>query len=326
MKILSTVAERIVVSAISILLSTHCDDRNGQLTASKPVNAAEDSLWKAPDTSLIPTTGEGSLIRYGRELIVHTSRYLGPKGKVMQISNGMNCQNCHLDAGTRPWANDFAAVVSTYPKYRERSGSVETIEKRINDCMERSLNGKPLDNAAKEMRAMVAYISWLGKDVPKGKIPPGTGIKTLQYLKRAADPGKGQIIFKGKCQVCHGSNGEGRIDPQTGDYLFPPLWGSHSYNSGAGIYRLSRSAGYVKYNMPFGQAITTGQKLADEACWDVAAFINSQPRPAKDLSGDWPTIKNKPTDYPFGPYADTFTERRHKYGPFSNPAITRSIH
>jgi len=57
---------------------------------------------------------------------VHTSKYLGPNGTVMQISNGMNCQNCHLDAGTRPWGNNYAAVLTTYPKYRARSGMIKT--------------------------------------------------------------------------------------------------------------------------------------------------------------------------------------------------------
>ncbi len=43
--------------------------------------------WQAPDTSAIPATAEGDLIRYGRELIAHTSNYLGPEGIVAQISN-----------------------------------------------------------------------------------------------------------------------------------------------------------------------------------------------------------------------------------------------
>src|SRR5687767_135986 len=54
--------------------------------------------WNAPDTATIPGTAEGDLIRYGRELVSRTAVYLGPKGKVARISNGMNCQNCHLDA------------------------------------------------------------------------------------------------------------------------------------------------------------------------------------------------------------------------------------
>ena len=62
--------------------------------------------------------------------------------------------------------------------------------------------------------------------------------------------------------------------------------------------------------------------LSDEDAWDVAAFINSQPRPEITFHSDWPNISKKPFDHPFGPYADSFPSRQHKYGPFS-PMIRR---
>src|SRR5258705_331956 len=129
------------------------------------------NTWAAPDTLSIPDTYEGNLILYGRELIKHTSVYLGPKGKVAHISNGMNCQNCHLEAGTKFFGNNYSAVASTYPKLRERSGTIESIEKRVNDCIERSLNGKAIANDSKEMSAFVSYIKWVGKDVEQNISP-----------------------------------------------------------------------------------------------------------------------------------------------------------
>jgi len=33
-------------------------------------------------------------------------------------------------------------------------------------------------------------------------------------------------------------------------------------------------------------------------------------------SKDWPNIKKKPFDYPYGPYTDSFSEQQHKYGPY----------
>ena len=56
--------------------------------------------------------------------------------------------------------------------------------------MMRSLNGKPIDSTSKEMKAMVAYLKWIGKDVPKNKKPAGAGLEDLAYLDRAADPEK----------------------------------------------------------------------------------------------------------------------------------------
>jgi thiosulfate dehydrogenase len=274
-----------------------------------------DEEWHSPDVNLLPHTEEGDLIRYGRELIVNTSTYLGPKGLVAPITNGMNCQNCHIEAGTRAFGNSFAAVSSTYPRYRDRSGRVESIEFRIKECMERSLNGTSVDSLSKEMKAMVSYFKWMGKDVKKGVKPTGSGIVETAFTNRAADPQKGKIIFENNCQRCHGSNGEGVMFPDSTGYIYPPLWGPHSFNVSAGLYRISRLASFVKYNMPFGP-VQLPPQLTDEEAWDVAAFIISQPRPEKRFTYDWPKIETKPVDYPFGPYSDHFPEQQHKFGPF----------
>lgn len=274
-----------------------------------------DSWWSIPELSEIKDDKQRELVKYGRELIMHTSRYLGPNGTVENLSNGLNCQNCHLDGGTKPWGNNYSAVASTYPKIRARSGQMEGIEKRVNDCFERSLNGRALENDSREMKAIVAYMKFLGKNVKKGESPEGSGITKLDFLKRPADPVKGASIYADKCASCHGANGEGMLTLDQKEYTYPPLWGLNSYNSGAGLYRLSRLAGYVKYNMPFGASFLEPQ-MTDEDSWDVAAFINTQPRPGLDISKDWPDISKKPIDHPFGPYSDGFSEQQHKLGPF----------
>ncbi len=271
--------------------------------------------WHAPDTSQLTFTGIDSLIRYGRALISNTAAYLGPKGSVAHISNGMNCQNCHLDAGTRLFGGNFALVASTYPKYRERSGRFESIEYRINECLQRSLNGKKIDSLSTEMRAMVAYIKWVGKNVPKGTKPPGTDMEELPYLKRAADTAKGRVVYTNKCRVCHSENGQGVPAPDTVGYVYPPLWGVNSFNVSAGMYRISRMADFVKYNMPY-KVVAEAPQLSNEEAWDVSAFVNSQQRTQKFFPSDWPNISTKPVDHPFGPYADSFSVQRHKFGPF----------
>jgi thiosulfate dehydrogenase len=280
--------------------------------------------WQVPDPMSIPRTPEGELTRYGRDLIIQTSHFLGPMGTVMTISNGMNCQNCHLDGGTRFFGNNYSGVYSTYPKFRERSGSIENIYKRVNDCIQRSLNGTMgLDTNSREMQAIASYIEWLGKEVPKGKRPEGAGIAELAFLSRPADPVKGKLVYLLSCQRCHGANGEGKIKPDSSGYEFPPLWGDHSYTTAAGLFRLSRFAGFVKFNMPF-DAPHNAKQLTDEEAWDVAAFVNSQPRPVKTFKEDWPNIAGKPFDYPFGPYIDTFSEKQHKFGPFEDILMFRT--
>ena len=281
------------------------------------VRALEDptGMWKAPDMASIADEPNAEDIQYGRELIANTAEYLGPKGKVKAMSNGMNCQNCHLQAGTVPLGNNYSAVAATYPKVRARSGQSEDIPKRINDCFERSLNGEALPRDSKEMIAMVAYISWVGKDVPKGETPKGAGLYEVPLLDRAADPAKGKLVYDSQCVVCHQADGQGVPKPDGTGYVYPPLWGKNSYNHGAGLFRLSRFAGYVRANMPLG-ATFENPLLTDEESWDVAAYVNSLERPGKDLSMDWPDISKKPMDHPFGPFSDEFSEEQHKYGPF----------
>ncbi|MFM6947597.1 MAG: c-type cytochrome [Aquirufa sp.] len=274
-------------------------------------------LWSAPSDwrMMYLSKEEKELVLYGRELIAHTSEYLGPNGSVQHSSNGMNCQNCHLKAGTQAWGNNYFAVQSTYPKFRARSGTKEDQFKRVNDCFQRSLNGQALLKESKEMKAILAYIKWLGSDIEKGKVPKGAGIFKLKKLKRAADPSKGQAIYASKCQSCHQANGEGILAENGKSYTYPPLWGPHSYNQGAGLYRISNFAGFVKYNMPLGTTYDKPQ-LSNEEAWDLAAFVNSMPRPEMDLSKDWPDISKKPFDHPFGPYTDGKSELQHKYGPY----------
>ncbi len=310
-----------LVGLMSFLVYNSFDYKKSTSADSSAVYVAPDSnfthLWTAPSEwrMMYLAPEEKDLVQYGKELIAHTSDYLGPKGSVKSISNGMNCQNCHLNAGTQPWGNNYFAVQSTYPKFRARSGAIEDQVKRVNDCFERSLNGQALPAESKEMRGILAYIKWLGTDIAKKEVPRGSGIFKLKGLKRAIDPTKGAEVYAAKCQSCHQADGGGVLADGGKSYTYPPLRGKNSYNHGAGLYRMSNFAGYVKYNMPLGATYDKPQ-LSDEEAWDLAAYVNSMPRPAKDLSKDWPDISGKPFDHPFGPYVDPFPESQHKYGPY----------
>lgn len=283
----------------------------------KPVVVKEDPLlWFPPDISTLIDSPDAGLILYGRDLFQHTSKYFGPKGTIVVLSNGMNCENCHIKAGTRYNGFALSAVAANYPKYRNRSGRVESVEFRINDCFERSLNGKKLDSLSREMRGMTKYIKWLGKDVAKNISPKGSGIPSIEIMDRAANPNTGAQLFVQKCVKCHGEHGQGLLNLDSTEFVYPPLWGTKSYNVSAGIFRISSLAAFIKYNMPY---ITNeiGPQLTDEEAWDLAAFVNSQPRPVKFFKQDWPKTETKPFDYPFAPFPDSFSATQHKYGPFT---------
>ena len=284
-------------------------------TITSPVEKTMDITWKAPAESEIPEGEKGELIRYGKDLIAHTAKYYGKKGSIAPITNGMNCQNCHLEAGRKIFGYNFSGTASNFPRQDDRSGGTKTLMGRVNDCFERSLNGRAIDSTSREMRAFVAYIEWIGQYARKNEKPAGSAAQTLAFLSRPADTVVGRKIYIQDCAKCHGANGEGQLQPDQGEFLYPPLWGEHSYNTGAGLGRLIRMAGFIRGNMPLGVSYDHAY-LTDEQAWDVAAFVNAQHRPQKDLRHDWPDITKKPIDLPFGPYADSFTTTQHQLGPF----------
>jgi thiosulfate dehydrogenase len=80
--------------------------------------------------------------------------------------------------------------------------------------------------------------------------------------------------------------------------------------------RLLTAAAFVKHNMPFGTTFDA-PLLTDDDAYDVAAYINSQPRPEKpNLERDYPNRLQKPVDTASGPFADGFPAEQHKYGPY----------
>ena len=172
---------------------------------------------------------------------------------------------------------------------------------------------------------MLAYMKWIGRDVKKGQSLFGNATEKLPFLNGAADAGKGRAVYILKCKSCHGGNGEGLPALDKRSYTYPPLWGDHSYNDAAGMYRVINLAGFVKNNMPFGATYKNPQ-LTDEEAWNVAAFINSQPRLHKDQRNDWTDLTKKPIDFPFKPYTDTFSEKQHKLGPFKPISAYQKTH
>jgi len=304
-----------IAAIFAAIIYSSCNQNNTAINNGTAIKV--DSIWHAPDSGSWASEPNFKLIEFGQMLVVNTAEYLGPNGSIENSSNGMNCDNCHQQAGTKTFGNNFGAVAATYPTFRPRSGKVENIYQRINECMQRSLNGQALDTDKLPIMAMAAYIMWVGKKVPKGKIPHGAGAGELAYIDRAADTMKGEAIYTKKCSVCHGINGAGLANTNGTGYQYPPLWGKHSYNTGASMSRIGKLATYIRNNMPYGVTYDAPQ-LKNEEAWDVAAFIDSKPRPIFNDRADWPDLKNKPIDYPTGPYADEFSQQQHKYGPYKS--------
>jgi thiosulfate dehydrogenase len=182
--------------------------------------------------------------------------------------------------------------------------------------MERSMNGRALALESREMKAFIAYMKWLSTGIPDGARIVGAGTLSVREPGRAADLGHGAEVYGRVCAACHGEDGQGHRDAQGGGYQFPPLWGPDSYNNGAGMARFLNAAAFVKHNMPLGTTFDA-TVLSDEEAYDVAGYINSQPRPQKaSLERNFPNRLQKPVDAPYGPYIDGFSEQQHKFGPY----------
>ena len=225
--------------------------------------------FNVPPESSMPGGVLGIAIEQGRKIMNETQMLL-PKN----VGNALNCSSCHLKGGTVPGAAPFVGLWGVFPEYNLRDGKVVTLSQRINDCFERSMNGRPLSYTSDEMTNMLAYIKWLSTGVPTGQDVKGRGFGPID-LKLSSDPSRGKVLFAQKCASCHGADGAGLKLP-SGGYVFPPLWGDESFNDGAGMARTHTAAAFIRYKMPEGAP----NSLTDQEAVDIASFFANQPRPA----------------------------------------------
>ena len=261
----------LVIGLISIYCISHASE---QMAAFNP--PSEDS---------IPSGPLGASIKKGRDLIANTKALL-PKN----VGNGLNCSNCHLNNGTTQYAAPFVGLWGVFPEYRTRNASVNTLADRINDCFERSMNGKAIGYNSTEMTAMLSYMQWLSTGVPTGQAVEGRGFSKIN-TNLTPNTERGKTLYSEKCASCHHANGGGLKNP-AGGYIFPPLWGNESFNDGAGMARTMTAAAFIQHNMPLGQTNT----LTDQEAVDIAQYFTHQLRPVFiKKSQDWPN-GNKPKD------------------------------
>ena len=182
----------VILSMVGVMPSAHSAD---------PALRAVPLVVPAPQT--MPDGPLGEAVRQGLSIVNATKAALPDN-----VGNALNCASCHLNGGTVANAAPFVGLWGVFPEYFARSGRVETLADRVNDCFARSMNGKPI----------------------------------------AVD----------------------------GSYVMPPLWGSQSFNDGAGMARPSVVAAVLRAKMPLGR----GGSLDEQDAWDLAAFVSGAPRPA----------------------------------------------
>jgi thiosulfate dehydrogenase len=255
-------------------------------------NTTMVTAWQIPQNPLTdPALTDPKLseqIKWGYRIFVDTPR------EAPHLTGGkVSCANCHLNAGQRDRALPLVGVAGMFPEYNNRAVRLISLQDRVVDCFLRSENGTqhledgegeragPAADAlpstgSKEVLAVTAYLAWLSRGYAVGANPTWRGRNSIAADKLVPldklDARKGDEIYIERCVSCHGLDGQG---VQIGDKKAGPLWGRDSWNDGAGAARVYTLAGIIRYTMPY----LNPASLTDAEAQEVAAFINSKPRP-----------------------------------------------
>ncbi|MFP2770250.1 c-type cytochrome [Oceanisphaera sp. KMM 10153] len=272
-----------------------------------PVDKAASEHPLPPSWDKLPAGEFGERVVRGYQYFVNTQS-LAPRF----VGNGLNCINCHMDAGKKENAAPLWAAYMSYPAFRKKNNKINDYQERIQGCFMYSMNGTPPELGDPALVDLSAYAYWLAQgtltgenfdpaamtvpsdeDLLKGgkrddfpfmqayldaggsKEPelPGRGYPKIDEPELAPDIARGKAVYEQECSVCHGTNGEGQ--QVNSHYVFPPLWGPQTYNWGAGMQRVNTAAYFIKRNMPLGQP----GKLTDQQAWDVAMYLDTRERP-----------------------------------------------
>lgn len=260
---------------------------------------AHAPAFTPPAESAVPEGPYGDMVRLGREIFLHT-RQNAPA----YVGNGLECVNCHLDAGRLADSSPLWGAYGMYPQYRKKNGHVNSYGERLQGCFMYSMNGKapPLDD--KVIVALETYSYWMAQGAPLGVKLAGAGYPRVSTPAKAPDYARGQAVFARDCALCHGADGQGQ--KVAGAYVFPPLWGPDSFNWGAGMHELDKAAAFIKANMPLGR----GGMLSDQDAWDVAMFMDAHERPQDPrYNGDLAATRKAFHDTPMSLYGQRVNGR-----------------
>jgi thiosulfate dehydrogenase len=233
----------------------------GLALSGRPVS--KSTLWHVEPLNVGGSAARLETIQFGSQLFNETPIY----GSTY-VKSRISCSNCHLQGGTAPYASPVVGIVPSFPMFSKRAGRKITLEDRVQECMTRSENGRPLPSDSHEMKALLAYINWLSEPHIGQKDFVGRGLEVLPSVR--PDPSHGAAVYSSQCAGCHGVDGEGTRRP------FPPLWGPNSFNDGAGMNGIEKMAAFVQYNMPHNRKGI----LSTQDAFDVAAYVHDRPRPA----------------------------------------------
>lgn len=278
-------AVRAAVAAVAVATLGACaDSAPAPADANAPAVQFVEANWKPKREADIPSDSMGASVRRGLYLLRFT-----PESLPQFATSGLRCTSCHQDDGLKLSAGPLTGSHARFPKYMPRTGATITLADRVNYCFTRSLAGNVLPVDSREMTDLLAYMAFISQDVPVSyKLAGHDGLISMPDTLDGDVPRGEKLYVEKTCSSCHGADGNGLG-------VLPPLWGPRSYSIGASMSRIERAASFIYHNMPQ----TAPGTLTHQEAFDLAAFINSKPRPdspAKEL--DWPMGGN-PADVPY---------------------------
>jgi thiosulfate dehydrogenase len=249
-----------------------------------PVTGFVEADWTPPTEADIPADSLGAAIRRGLYILRHT-----PDSLPAYATSSLTCVSCHQQDGLKLSAAPLTGSHARFPKYLSRTGAVIGLADRVNYCFTRSLAGNALPVDSREMYDILAYLAFISKGVPTGTAIAGADGLISMKDTLVGDVARGEAVYARECVACHQADGQG-MPP-----AFPALWGPKSYSIGASMAREERAASFIWHNMPQTQP----GKLSVQEAFDVAAYINSKPRPdSPGKEKDWP-MGGAPKDVPY---------------------------
>ncbi|WP_055334916.1 c-type cytochrome [Ralstonia solanacearum] len=288
--------------------------------------------WTEPDPAAIPAGDAGDAIRYGEALLARTSTLIGPNAPDPAkrfAGNNLNCVHCHAAGpsglpGTKPYSLPLVNVVNEFPKLDIKAMKVITLETRIAGMIGKGPAG-PIPADGPEMRAILAYLKWLGRAGKPDTHVAQTGLDEASMPDRAADTGRGERLYRAHCLACHQADGTGIKAPgyASGDgYSFPPIAGNDSYDDGGHMAMVPLLTRFLAVNMPYGSTKQSPRLTVDEA-YDIAAYVtyNLPRKHNPGRTGSYPDAALRPGGFVIPDHfaGDDAAYRRARLGPFIDP-------
>ncbi|NQU61634.1 MAG: sulfur oxidation c-type cytochrome SoxA [Rhodospirillales bacterium] len=112
---------------------------------------------------------------------------------------GKACATCHKDAATT-----MKGVATSYPKYSKKTGKMQNVEQRINQCRTENMQAKPFKYESKQMLSMTIYVKNQSHGMPMDVSVDGPAVPFFEAGKKFYFQRRGQLDMS--CANCHVDN------------------------------------------------------------------------------------------------------------------------